>query len=127
MRSMALVGIALCALWPDSATQAAALKAATVACKAPKDATKVVEFLIKKDTAGLEAFSRPLIASGACTAMGRGLTVTVDEKKPPLSSVRLSGDLDCYWVTDVFVDLYPSDKTGTPNSTPNSKRGGQHY
>jgi hypothetical protein len=107
----------------NSPAEAAALKAATLACKAPTDATKALEFLAKKDKVGLEAFGRPLIASGACTQMGRGLSVEVDEKKLPLSCVRLAGDLSCYWIADVFIDLYPGEK-GAPQS---GKPGGHSH
>ncbi|MGO9007702.1 MAG: hypothetical protein ACLQIQ_01725 [Beijerinckiaceae bacterium] len=83
---------------------------------------KAAELQAKKDKVGLEAFSRPLIASGACTAMGRGLTVDVDEKKLPLACVRLAGDLSCYWVADVFIDPNPGEK----GAAQIEKRGSRH-
>ena len=122
MRSIAVLAAVLCALMANSSARAAVLKATTLACKAPTDATKAFALLAKKDKAGLEAFSRPLIASGACTPMGRGVSVEVEEQKLPLSCVRLSGDLSCYWVADVLIDQHPGEKSGAPQSSPRSGR-----
>jgi hypothetical protein len=106
---------------PLSSATAAVLKATTLACKTPADATKATTFLAKKDKAGLEAFSRTSIASGACTQLGRGVQVEIDEKQLPLSCVRLTGDLNCYWVADVLVDLHPGEKSA-PQSVQRSGR-----
>jgi hypothetical protein len=122
MRSIAVLAAVLCALMANSSAQAAALKATALACKAPTDATKAFELLAKKDKVGLEAFSRSLIASGACMSMGRGVSVEVEQQKLPLSCVRLSGDLSCYWVADVFIDQHPGEKSGAPQSGQRSGR-----
>lgn len=127
MRSIAglaaVLAVTFSALLSTSPATAAVLKATTLACKTPADATKAVAFLAKKDKAGLEAFSRSSIASGACTQLGKGVTVDVDEQKLPLSCVRLTGDLNCYWLADVFIDQHPGQKGTTSNAT----RGGRSH
>jgi hypothetical protein len=104
--------VALAILWPYPAADAAALSVAVLACKAPADALKATTFRSKKDAAGLAAFAGPLTSSRACMTMPKGVTVGIDEKRPPLSCVRLVGDLECYWVPDALVDLYPGEKGG---------------
>ncbi len=89
---------------------AAVLVAGALGCKAPADASKAALLRAKRDSVGLDIFSKPLVASRSCTEFAKGVTVDVDEKRLPLSCVRLTGDLDCYWVPDALVDLYPAAK-----------------
>lgn len=112
---MRLVTIAIalsCTALPCLPARAAALSATTLGCRAPADALKVAGFRAKKDAAGLASFSQSATASRACVPLTKGVTVGIDEAKPPLSCVRLTGDLECYWVADALIDLYPGQKGG---------------
>jgi len=109
MRATLLIAVLTLAGVLSPAARAAAMKTSTFGCKAPADAQKALYLQSKKDAAGLAAFTQAKLASGACVTLGRGLTVTTDMKKPPLTCVRLSGDLDCYWTADVLVDLNPAE------------------
>jgi hypothetical protein len=91
----------------------AAMKATTFGCRAEADTLKAVTLQAKKDTAGLEAFVKPKIASGECASFARGTTVDPETSKPNLTCVRLTGGLDCEWVADYLVDLHPSDSRPT--------------
>ncbi len=95
-----------------SSVDAASLTSSSLGCKTQADATKAAMLRAKKDSAGLDAFSKPLIAARSCIAFAKGVTIDVDEKRPPLACVRLTGDLECYWVADALVDLYPSAEKG---------------
>jgi hypothetical protein len=123
VRSIVVYVAALCTLLAEVPTMAAALKAPALACKAPADAAKAFQLQAKKDKIGLEALTRPLIASGAYMPIGKGVTVEVDEKKLPLSCVRLTGDLSCYWIADVLVDPHPEEKSGAQGG----KRGSRSH
>ncbi|WP_158808262.1 hypothetical protein [Beijerinckia sp. L45] len=101
---------------------AAAVSASTLGCRTPADALKVAGFRAKKDTAGLATFGQTAAASRACIPLTKGVTVGIDEAKPPLSCVRLTGDLECYWVADALIDLYPGDK-----GAGGGKKGGGHH
>jgi hypothetical protein len=116
MRSLpvAVAGLFL-VLWYGSA-EAAVLTSGVLGCKTPIDANKAETFRAKNDAAGLETFSRPLIAARACIPLAKGVTVDVDQKQPPLSCVRLAGDLTCYWVPDALVNLHPAEKTAGDSS-----------
>ena len=88
-------------------SDAAVLKMTTFGCKAEADATKAIGFQVRKDSAGLDKFTAPKVAAGDCVAFGRGVSINPETKRPPLVCVRLSGDLDCYWVAESLVDLNP--------------------
>ena len=98
---------------------AAVLKMTTFGCKAEADATKAIGFQVRKDSAGLDKFTAPKVAAGECVAFGRGVSINAETKKPPLVCVRLSGDLNCYWVADSLVDLNPPQ-----TDAPKPGRGG---
>lgn len=89
---------------------AAALKAATVGCSAQADATKLAALQGRK--AAQEAAAQPLEASRACVAFAKGIIVDIDEAKPPLACIRLTGDLSCYWIAAALVDEHPGEKGG---------------
>jgi hypothetical protein len=112
MKPAALRNAGLAAVLCCSSASAAVLTSAALGCKAPSDAIKAATLRVKKDAAGLAAFSQPLIASRSCMVFAKGVTIGIDEKQLPLSCVRLTGDLDCYWVPDALVDLYPGQKGG---------------
>ena len=121
---LVIIAVALTSLaLPGSSADAAALSASTLGCRTPADALKVAGFRAKKDAAGLASFSQTAEAARACIPLTKGVTVGIDEAKPPLSCVRLTGDLECYWVADALVDLYPGDKGAGAGG---GKKGGGH-
>ncbi len=101
----------LVVLWLSGAA-AAVLTSPVFGCRAPADATRAAALRAKKDAAGFATFSQPLVASRACLELAKGVVVGVDENRAPLSCVRLTGDLECYWVPGAAVDLYPGQKGG---------------
>ncbi len=82
---------------------AEALRTAAVGCRSADDATKLAA------TPGHDA-ARALVTSGACMDFAKGITIDVDERRPPLACVRLTGDLSCYWMAAALVDDHPSAK-----------------
>ena len=102
-----LLIVALCC-GPIS-VDAAVLKAATFGCQTERDAATAMGFQAKNDVAALKAFTTPKLASGACLAFGRGVAIDPESKKPPLTCVRLSGGLECYWLADSLIDLHPAE------------------
>ncbi len=107
MKTFAAV-VALLALCAPA--DAAALKAATVGCSAQADATKLAALQGRK--AAQDAAAQPLEASRACLSFAKGITVDIDEAKPPLACVRLTGDLSCYWIAASLLDEHPGEKGG---------------
>ena len=89
---------------------AAALKATTVGCATQADATKLAALQGRK--AALDAAAQPLEASRACLSFAKGIAVDIDETKPPLACIRLTGDLSCYWIAASLVDEHPGEKGG---------------
>ncbi len=89
---------------------AAALKAATVGCSAPADATRLAA--LQGHKAALDAAAQPLEASRACLPFAKGIAVDIDETKPPLTCIRLTGDLSCYWIAAALIDEHPGEKGG---------------
>jgi hypothetical protein len=94
--------------------EAAAVKTMTYGCKSEADANKALMLQAKKDTSGLEGFTKPKIASGECIAFGRGVTVDPERTKAALTCARLTGGLDCYWMADYLIELHPSDQRQNP-------------
>ena len=94
------------------ASRADALRTAAVGCTTPADAEKIALLLGQKNKAGADAAARPLVASRACIDFAKGVKIDVDERKPPLACVRLTGDLSCYWVAAALVDEHPGEKGG---------------
>ncbi len=106
----ALLRAAACAalLLPGLPAGAEALRTAAVGCRSADDAGKLAA------TRGRDAARTPparaLVASGACIDFAKGITIDVDERRPPLACVRLTGDLSCYWMAASLVDDHPSAK-----------------
>ena len=100
---------------------AAALKAATVGCSAPADATKLAALQGRK--AALDAAAQPLEASRACLPFAKGIAVDIDETKPPLVCIRLTGDLSCYWIAASLVEEHPGEKGGGGKKGGGGRRG----
>ena len=92
--------IAVCALFLPSMVEAATVVKPIVACKSKDDTKKVIDFLGKKDNAGLDKFSGPKLARGDCSGLSKGEEVTIDTKDGQLLCVRPWGGLDCYWTID---------------------------
>ncbi len=101
--------------------EAAALKAATVGCATPADAGRLAALQGRK--AAQDAAAQPLEASRACLAFAKGIVVGIDESKPPLACIRLSGDLSCYWIAASLVDEHPGEKGGGGGKKGGGKRG----
>jgi hypothetical protein len=98
-----------------STGRAAAVKIATFGCKTEADATTAMTLQAKRDLVGLENFTQPKIVSGDCVSFARGVVVSADAKKPPLTCVRLSGGLDCYWIAGSVIDDNPSRSDQAPS------------
>jgi hypothetical protein len=96
----ALAAIAACP------AAAAGLARTTLGCRTPGDLARAQA--PKGGT--LDAASRALVASGACTLLAKGVVVDVDEEKAPLTCVRLAGDLSCLWVRGALIDQHPGEK-----------------
>ena len=98
-----LVSTGLASVAIPAPARAEALKTAAVGCRSADDATKLAA------TPGRDK-ARALVASGACIDFAKGITIDVDERRPPLACVRLTGDLSCYWMAASLVDDHPSGK-----------------
>ena len=96
------------------------LRASAVGCATAADAEKIAALQSKRDKAAAEAIAKPLVASRACIDLAKGVKIDVDEKRPPLACVRLTGDLSCYWIAASLVDEHPGEK----GSGSSGKQGG---
>lgn len=112
MGAVRIYGGLVLLLAAGGAARADAVRAPAVACRTAVDAERIVALQARKDKAGAEALARPLVTSGACIDLARGIQVGVDERRAPLACVRLAGDLSCYWVAAAFVDEHPGEKGG---------------
>ncbi len=115
------VGLALGALVVPSDARADVVRVDAVACRTAADAQTVVALQAKRDKVGAAAVSRPLVASGSCIDLAKGIQVDIDERRAPLMCVRLTGDLSCYWLPAAFVDEHPGEK----GSAGGGRRGGR--
>ena len=106
MKFLATAIVLAAFLTPALPARAAAIAKSTLGCKTPGDVTKTAAL----KGGALDAASRPLVASGACTFLAKGASVDVDEEKSPLSCVRLTGDLSCLWVQSALIDQHPGEK-----------------
>ena len=106
--------------------EAASVIKAIVACKDEADSRKVLDFLGKKDTAGLDKFSAPKLAKGDCFSLSKGMAMTIDKKDGKLLCVRPWGGLDCYWTADADINQNPAEPETRPatHSADGHKRGG---
>jgi hypothetical protein len=66
-------------------------------CKAETDAQKVLGFMAKNDSAGLEKFKTPKITTGDCSLLSKGMAVAIDKTDGQILCVRPIGALDCVW------------------------------
>lgn len=100
---------------------AAVLKATVVGCSALAEARTLVG-LQTTDRVRAAAFSRPLVATRACLDFAKGISIDIDERKPPLLCIRLPGDLSCYWTSAAAVDEHPSEKGAAGSGRHGGKR-----
>ncbi len=111
--SLSLISIAfVIVITTAKVGHADAMKAAAVGCTTPADAEKIVALQVRHDKAGTDALARSLVASRACIDFAKGVTIEVDERRAPLTCVRLTGDLSCYWIAAALVDEHPAEKGG---------------
>jgi hypothetical protein len=94
--------------------KAASVIKAIVACKDEADSRKVLDFLGKKDTAGLDKFSAPKLAKGDCFSLSKGMAMTIDKKDGKLLCVHPWGGLDCYWTADADINQNPAEPETRP-------------
>jgi len=100
--------------------EAAVLERNFYGCRDQADARKLFEFLSKADKVASEKFCKAKIAAGSCIPIERGTNVAIDEKKPSLSCVRVTGGLDCYWVANALIGQKPHDPEEPGNKKPNT-------
>jgi hypothetical protein len=105
-RAAAIVVIGFAAAMPFKA-QAAVTKSILLACKEETDLRMAAKLRSgggdRKAAAEFEAGKK---ASGGCIEIPRNTVVGIDQRKPPLVCIRLSGGLDCYWTVLSAVDEY---------------------
>ena len=95
--------------------RAETIRTAAVGCRSAVDATKLAAVQGGGDGRGRQASSpqaRAMVASGACIDFAKGITIDVDERRPPLACIRLTGDLSCYWMAATLVEDHPGEKGG---------------
>ncbi len=106
IKAAILLALALAVTLPSKA-HAALTRAILLACKEEADLRQAAKLRSgggdRKAAAEFEAGKK---ASGGCMEIPRNTVVQIDERKPPLSCVRLQGGLDCYWVVGNGVDEY---------------------
>lgn len=101
--------IVVLAVGQSESVQAAVLGRAFYGCRTQADEQKLVEALSKGDSAGVEKLAKPMVVSGSCITIGRGIDVSIDEKKLTYLCVRLPGALECYWVADALINQKPHE------------------
>ncbi|HXW72115.1 MAG TPA: hypothetical protein VEK34_11835 [Methylocella sp.] len=118
---------ALLALSFPALAQAASVTNSTVGCKAEADAQKVLGFMAKNDSAGLEKFKASKITAGDCSMLLRGMTVAPDKTDGQFMCVRPAGAFECIWVTGVAINLTasePDKSSGSHSQGQGRGRGG---
>ena len=121
--ALASLAAVLASLAVAPGVRADALRANAVACRADGDAQKIAALEGRRDTAGAAALARPLVASGACIDLAKGIQVGIDERRAPLLCVRLTGDLSCYWLQAALIDEHPGEK----GSSGGARHGGKRH
>src|SRR3984893_14129518 len=116
--------VAVLALSLPTIAQAANVANSTVGCKAETDAQKVLGFMAKNDSAGLEKFKTPKIMTGDCSLLSKGMAVAIDKTEGQFLCVHPIGALDCVWATGVAINQNPSEPEKTPSSRPQGQGRG---
>ena len=101
-----VVSIGFAAMLPLK-VHAAVTKTILLACKEEADLRQAAKLRTsagdRKAAAEFEAGKK---ASGNCIEIPRNTVIRVDQRKPPLVCIRLSGGLDCYWTILSAIDEY---------------------
>jgi hypothetical protein len=119
-----LRSVAILALSSPAMAQAASVANSIVGCKAEADTQKVVEFMAKNDSAGLEKFKTPKIKKGDCSFLSKGMPITIDKKNGQFLCVRPVGELDCFWAASVAINQNPTEpEKGSSSRPPGAGRG----
>jgi hypothetical protein len=121
MRAAIVLAIGLAVAMPLKA-QAAVTKTILLACRDEADLRQAAKLRSgggdRKPAAEFEAGKK---ASGGCIEIPRNTVVGIDQRKPPLVCVRLSGGLDCYWTVLSAIDEYLT-KPVAPKEPPAPKK-----
>lgn len=121
MRAAIVLAIGLTVAMPLKA-QAAVTKTILLACRDEADLRQAAKLRSgggdRKPAAEFEAGKK---ASGGCIEIPRNTVVGIDQRKPPLVCVRLSGGLDCYWTVLSAIDEYLT-KPVAPKEPPAPKK-----
>lgn len=121
MRAAIVLAIGLAVAMPLQA-QAAVTKTILLACRDEADLRQAAKLRSgggdRKPAAEFEAGKK---ASGGCIEIPRNTVVGIDQRKPPLVCVRLSGGLDCYWTVLSAIDEYLT-KPVAPKEPPAPKK-----
>ena len=116
-----ILAIGLAAALPFKA-QAAVTKSILLACKEEADLRQAAKLRSgggdRKPAAEFEAGKK---ASGGCIEIPRNTIVGIDQRKPPLVCIRLSGGLDCYWTVLSAIDEFLT-KPVAPKEPPPKKQ-----
>jgi hypothetical protein len=121
MRAAIVLAIGLAVAMPINA-RAAVTKTILLACRDEADLRQAAKLRSgggdRKPAAEFEAGKK---ASGGCIEIPRNTVVGIDQRKPPLVCVRLSGGLDCYWTVLSAIDEYLT-KPVAPKEPPAPKK-----
>ena len=116
-----ILAIGLAAALPFKA-QAAVTKSILLACKEEADLRQAAKLRSgggdRKPAAEFEGRKK---ASGGCIEIPRNTIVGIDQRKPPLVCIRLSGGLDCYWTVLSAIDEFLT-KPVAPKEPPPPKK-----
>jgi len=116
-----ILAIGLAAALPFKA-QAAVTKSILLACKEEADLRQAAKLRSgggdRKPAAEFEGGKK---ASGGCIEIPRNTIVGIDQRKPPLVCIRLSGGLDCYWTVLSAIDEFLT-KPVAPKEPPPPKK-----
>jgi hypothetical protein len=119
--------VAILALSLPALAEAASVATPIVGCKAEADAKRILEFIAKNDSPGLEKFRTPKITMGDCSFLTKGMPVAIDKKDGQFLCVHPIGGLDCYWTADIAINQNPTEPEKAPSSRPQGQgRGGGH-
>src|SRR5262249_22152760 len=98
--------------------QAASVANSIVGCKAEADTQKIVAFMAKNDSAGLEKFKTPKIKARDCSFLSKGMAVAIDKKDGQFLCVRPIGELDSFWAASVGINQNPTEPEKGSSSRP---------
>ena len=115
--------VAILALSLPAMAEAASVATPIVGCKAEADAKRILEFIAKNDSPGLEKFRTPKITKGDCSFLTKGMPVAIDKKDGQFLCVHPIGGLDCYWAADIAINQNPTEPEKAPSCGPRARTG----